>query len=120
MILKVKYVWFLILERIYFIIHVSLSVKSKQEHIQYWLHQSADDWEASQLLFIGKKYLHSLFLAHLSLEKISKAHWINTKETNIPPKTHNLIYLLSETTLALDNPQKEFLLELNRFQIKGR
>jgi HEPN domain-containing protein len=61
-----------------------------------------------------------LFFAHLSLEKICKAHWINCSETNIPPKTHNLLFLLSQTTLHLADEQKEFLLEINRFQIEGR
>ena len=95
-------------------------MKTKEQHIAHWLAQSKDDWESSELLFAGKKYLHSLFFAHLSLEKICKAHWINSAEINIPPKTHNLIFLLSQTALELSDNQKEFLLDLNRFQIEGR
>jgi AbiV family abortive infection protein len=95
-------------------------VKTKEQHIAHWVAQSKDDWESAELLFSGKKYLHSLFFAHLSLEKICKAHWINSVEINIPPKTHNLIFLLSQIALELNDNQKEFLLELNRFQIEGR
>ena len=95
-------------------------MKTKEQHIAHWLAQSKDDWESSELLFAGKKYLHALFFAHLSLEKICKAHWINSAEINIPPKTHNLIFLLSQTVLELNDNQKEFLLDLNRFQIEGR
>jgi AbiV family abortive infection protein len=95
-------------------------VKTKELHISHWINQSKDDWEAAELLFAGKKYLHALFLAHLSLEKACKAHWINSNEDNIPPKTHNLIFILSQTTIELTDNQKEFLLELNRFQIEGR
>lgn len=95
-------------------------MKTKKEHITHWVSQSNDDWEASMLLYVGKKYLHALFFAHLSLEKICKAHWINSSESNIPPKTHNLLFLLSQTALELTSDQKEFLLEMNRFQIEGR
>lgn len=95
-------------------------MKTKAEHIAYWANQSLNDWEVAELLFIGKKYLHTLFFTHLSLEKVCKAHWISSAEGNIPPKTHNLIYLLSQTNIELSDVQKELLLELNRFQIEGR
>ena len=58
-------------------------MKTKEQHIAHWLAQSNDDWEAAELLFTGKKYLHSLFFAHLSLEKVCKAHWINSAEISI-------------------------------------
>ena len=70
---------------------VYLKVKTKEEHIIHWANQSSDDWESAELLFKGKKYLHALFFAHLSIEKICKAHWVRASEGNIPPKTHNLI-----------------------------
>ena len=95
-------------------------MKTKDQHISHWVHQSKDDWEAAELLFAGRKYLHSLFFAHLSIEKACKAHWINSNESNIPPKTHNLIFLLAPTAIGLEDHQKEFLLEFNRFQIEGR
>ena len=95
-------------------------MKTKEEHIIHWANQSSDDWESAELLFKGKKYLHALFFTHLSIEKICKAHWVRASEGNIPPKTHNLIFLLSQTSVELTDDQKEFLLELNRFQIEGR
>jgi HEPN domain-containing protein len=94
-------------------------VKTKEEHITHWINQSNDDWESTELLFTGKKYLHALFFAHLSLEKVCKAHWINSNESSIPPKTHNLIFLLSQTTIELTDDQKEFLLELTAFKSKA-
>jgi len=95
-------------------------LKTKQEYITYWTTQAQDDWEAVDVLFSGKKFLQSLFFAHLCVEKICKALWILSNESNIPPKTHNLIYLLSQTTLQPTDAQSEFLLELNRFQLEGR
>lgn len=95
-------------------------MRTKSEHIAHWVNQSKDDLDSAVLLLEGKKYLHALFFLHLSLEKVCKAQWIKTNEDNVPPKTHNLIFLLSQTGLKLSIEQKEFLLELNRFQIDGR
>jgi len=74
-------------------------VKTKSEYIAHWVNQSKDDLDSAVLLLEGKKYLLSLFFLHLSLEKVCKAQWIKTNEDNVPPKTHNLIFLLSQTGL---------------------
>ncbi|MFA5781586.1 MAG: HEPN domain-containing protein [Bacteroidales bacterium] len=95
-------------------------MKTKAEHIAYWTEQALDDWEAVDTLFRGKKYLQSLFYTHLVIEKLCKALWIKYNETNIPPKTHNLIYILSQTTIVLPEDKSELMLNLNRFQLEGR
>lgn len=92
----------------------------KQDHIQYWIQQSSDDWEAVNTLLLGKKNLQALFFAHLVIEKLCKAIWIRDNESNFPPRTHNLNYLLSQTTVVLNEQDGELLLTLNRFQLEGR
>ncbi len=54
------------------------------------------------------------------VEKICKALWIKYSESNVPPRTHNLILLLSFTPIKLDDETNEFLLNLNRFNLEGR
>ncbi|MCK4662269.1 MAG: HEPN domain-containing protein [Bacteroidales bacterium] len=93
---------------------------TKQEHIAFWLEQANDDWDAVSTLFVGKKYLQSLFFSHLVIEKICKAIWIKCNESNMPPRTHNLIFILSQTDVILQENISEFLLILNRFQLEGR
>lgn len=93
---------------------------TKQEHIDYWLKTSNDDWEAALLLFQNKKYVQALFFGHLTLEKLCKAHWVKDNQNNIPPRTHNLVRLVSETTLELSEEQLLFLEEYNDFQLEGR
>ncbi len=95
-------------------------MKTKNEHIDFWLIQADDDWTAVYTLFKGRNYLQSLFFAHLVIEKICKALWIKHNEGNIPPRTHNLIHLLSTTPLELNDDKSEFMLSLNRFQLEGR
>lgn len=93
---------------------------TKEQHINFWLLQAEDDWGAVEALFEVEKYSQCLFWAHLVLEKYSKAIWIRDNAGNVPPKTHNLNHLLSQTTLVLTEEQQEFLLFINRFQIEGR
>ncbi len=95
-------------------------MKTKEEHINYWLEQANDDWEAVNTLLNGRKYLQALFFAHPVIEKYCKAVWVKNNEKNIQPKTHNLIFILSQTPVKLTDQQSEFLLTLNRFQLEGR
>lgn len=95
-------------------------MKTKQEHINFWIEQSNDDWAAVDTLYKGKKYLQALFFAHLVIEKECKALWIKHNSGNVPPRTHNLIYLLSTTPIEFPDETGEFMLSLNRFQLEGR
>jgi HEPN domain-containing protein len=95
-------------------------MKIKEEHIKFWIEQANDDWDAVHTLFNGNKYLQSLFFAHLVIEKLCKSLWIKHNIENVPPRTHNLISLLSGTPIILTEEQSEFLLILNRFHLEGR
>jgi HEPN domain-containing protein len=95
-------------------------MKAKKDHIDFWITQAEDDWTAVATLLKGRNYLQSLFFAHLVIEKICKALWIKHNEGNVPPRTHNLIHLLSTTPIELSDDKSEFMLSLNRFQLEGR
>jgi HEPN domain-containing protein len=95
-------------------------MKNKEEYIEFWIEQANDDWKAVHTLFNGKNFLQSLFFSHLVIEKLCKSLWIKHNIENVPPRTHNLITLLSATPVILTDEQSEFLLMLNRFQLEGR
>ncbi|TAG17893.1 MAG: HEPN domain-containing protein [Cytophagia bacterium] len=95
-------------------------MNDKTKHIAYWVNTATDDLESMDVLFEGKKYVQALFFAHLSLEKILKAHWVVCNANNMPPKTHNLIYLYEKTNLKLSEEDTDFLQSMNVFQIEGR
>ncbi len=90
------------------------------EHIEYWIKSSNDDFEVFKVLLKSKHFMHSLFIAHLSLEKLIKAHWVKNNNNLIPPKTHNLTNLVKQTTIEFTNEQMVFLTLMNNFQIQGR
>ncbi len=66
------------------------------------------------------KYVWSLFIAHLSLEKLFKAFWVRDNKINFPPKTHDLNRIVKETKLNFSDEEKEFLAEVTSFNLEVR
>lgn len=95
-------------------------MNNKGNHISNWIEQAEDDWQAVNALFKGKNYLQSLFFGHLVIEKLCKALWIKHNVSNIPPRTHNLLYILSKVPINVPEDKSELLLKLNRFQLESR
>jgi HEPN domain-containing protein len=93
---------------------------TKQQHIDYWVNTAAEDWISVEIMFAAKRYLHCLFWSHLVLEKLAKAHWVKNHKENIPPKIHNVIWLLEESGVDLGKDTMAFLVEFNRFQLSTR
>lgn len=93
---------------------------TKKEHIAYWLKTANEDWKTVNYLLKGKRFVNTLFFAHLVLEKLCKAHWVKDNVGNHPPKIHNLIYLIDNTKLKVDSEQRQLLEKMNVFQLEGR
>jgi len=93
---------------------------TKEQHIQHWVDTAQYDWEGAEGAFSIKRYLHCLFWAHLSLEKLAKAHWVKTHTDNIPPKVHNVHWLLDQSNIDLGDEMMNFLNKFNDFQLEGR
>lgn len=85
---------------------------NKNDYIKYW--------KRVNLLFKNRDFVFALFCAHLTLEKLIKAHWVKDNVGNHPPKIHNLVYLISKTKLQASENEMAFLEQLNLFQIEGR
>lgn len=77
------------------------AMMSKQDHNPYWIEQAEDDWDAVNTLYKGGKYLHASLFSHLANEYLCKALWIKHNKDNIPPKTHNLIHIISNAPKTL-------------------
>ncbi|WP_210521263.1 HEPN domain-containing protein [Hymenobacter terricola] len=93
---------------------------TKHDHILYWKETAEEDWLASQDLFQTKHYLQSLFLAHLTIEKLSKGHWVKDNSSDYPPRIHNILRLWGDTQLAPTADYENTAADLNRFQLEGR
>lgn len=93
---------------------------TKQEHIEYWLKTAEDDLNAAENLLKSRNFQWCLFIGHLVLEKVLKAHFVNDNQDNFPPKTHDLIRLSSKIRISLSEDQLNFLEEVNEFNIEAR
>ncbi|HQH17906.1 MAG TPA: HEPN domain-containing protein [Smithella sp.] len=91
----------------------------KKEKILYWLTSADNDWRAVCHLFEKKDYAHSLFFAHLTLEKILKALYV-AKHNTTPPFSHRLVYLAEKSELILNNHQIELLEIVTDFNMEVR
>ena len=91
-----------------------------EEHINSLIAEASQDLGASEALAKAGYYAHSLFFAHLILEKICKAIWMKHKNSINYPYTHNLIKLIKETNIILTDEQVQFYSDMNLFQTKGR
>ena len=89
------------------------------KQILYWKNSAGEDWAVAQDLLHIKRTRHSLFFAHLALEKILKAQVCGyTKD--IAPKLHNLVRLAQLSSLSLDEAQIGTLAEMNSYNLEGR
>jgi len=93
---------------------------TKEQHVEYWVNTAEYDWNGAKGAFDTNNYMHCLFWAHLALEKLAKAHWVRTHEDNIPPKVHNVVWLLEQSDIDLREEMMTFIDEFNKFQLSGR
>ncbi len=91
-----------------------------KNHIKYWIDSANHDWDAAESLFSSSQYDWSLFLAHLVLEKLLKALYVQDNENALPPRTHNLVKLSEKTKIKLTSDQITFLDEVNDFNLEVR
>ena len=62
---------------------------------------------------------HGLFLAHLALEKVLKAH-VCRQTRDLAPKIHSLVRLAELALIELANEHLDTLAEMNAFNVEGR
>ncbi|HDH12348.1 MAG TPA: HEPN domain-containing protein [Nitrospirae bacterium] len=58
-------------------------------------------------------------MGHLVIEKVLKAFYVRDKDEH-PPRIHNLPRLAEKTALALNDEQKQFLIDINDFNLEAR
>jgi HEPN domain-containing protein len=86
---------------------------------EFWKSGSDEDMAAARCLLEGGHWRQALFLAHLSLEKLLKAH-VARHTKDVPPRTHDLVRLAELAGLRLDKARKAALGEFGVYQLEGR
>lgn len=91
------------------------------EIMNYWIESANNDYKTMQILYENKQYSWSLFLAHLTVEKLLKALYAKKNITSpYAPKIHDLLRLAEKMNLTLTEEQEEKLDTITRFNINAR
>jgi HEPN domain-containing protein len=86
---------------------------------QNWVALAEYDLETARHMLVTGRYLYVVFLCHLALEKILKAH-VTEATQSVPAKSHDLIYLVKKSGVALPQPYLEFIGKINNASIPTR
>jgi len=86
---------------------------------QNWIAMSDYDLETARHMLASGRYLYVVFMCHLALEKMLKAHVAEVTQS-IPAKTHDLIYLVKKSGLELPQTHLEFVGKINNASIPTR
>ena len=84
-----------------------------------WIALADYDLETARHMLATRRYLYVVFLCHLALEKILKAHVAEVTQT-FPIKTHDLIYLVKKIGLELPQIYIDFIGKINTASIPTR
>jgi HEPN domain-containing protein len=95
------------------------SVENKERIIQYWTKSAKRDYRTMQNLLKTGDNSWALFLGHLVLEKLLKAHYV--KDTGKHAIfTHDLLRLTAKTTLKPTKEAEDWLDEISTFNLNAR
>jgi len=75
--------------------------------------------KTAEAMLISKRYVYVVFMCHLSLEKALKGFY-QKRLRAVPPKVHNLIFLIESVGLALPDDLYEVVFSINRASIPTR
>lgn len=84
-----------------------------------WIALADYDIETARHMLATERYLYVIFLCHLALEKLLKAHVAEFTRT-VPIKTHDLIYLVKKCELELREKHLDFIGKINTASIPTR
>jgi HEPN domain-containing protein len=93
-----------------------LTLMSKQT--EEWFKQAEYDLGTAEAMLRARRYIYAVFMCHLCLEKALKG--LLTKREVIPPKSHDLVFLLEMIHDDIPDQYMEFLEMLNEVSVPTR
>ena len=77
------------------------------------------DLQTARAMFDSQRFVYVIFMCHLSIEKMLKAVVCELTQ-RIPPKTHNLIYLIKSGNIKIPGDLFDFVAKINNVSIVTR
>ncbi|MEK7400488.1 MAG: HEPN domain-containing protein [Candidatus Poribacteria bacterium] len=84
-----------------------------------WILQAEYDMETADIMFDAGRYFYAVFMCHLAIEKALKGIFL-LKLGVIPPKTHNLVYLINKIDVKPDKNIIKIIAKLNEANVVTR
>lgn len=86
---------------------------------QEWIEISEYDLKTAESMFRANRYLYVVFMCQQAIEKILKGIYVQ-KKNELPPRTHNLLYLIDILKLDVRDSDKMLFAQLNQFYLESR
>ncbi|MBM4348899.1 MAG: HEPN domain-containing protein [Deltaproteobacteria bacterium] len=90
-----------------------------KKEVKNWVDSAQYDLETAEHMFNTGRYIYTVFMCHLALEKMLKAK-AEEVTAKTPPKTHDLEYLVSIAGLPLDQEMEKFIAEVSNLSVVTR
>lgn len=87
--------------------------------VQHWIDTSEQDFRTMQNLMKSCDYSWAMFLGHLVLEKLLKAHYVKNQKKHAL-FTHDLLRLATNAGLNFNDEIEEWFDEISTFNINAR
>ena len=84
-----------------------------------WLKQADYDLGTAKAMLDTGRYIYTVFMCHLSVEKALKGLYAKKLNEN-PSKTHNLNYICEEMNLEIPGKFNDFMDNLNNLSVPTR
>ncbi|MCP5102443.1 MAG: HEPN domain-containing protein [bacterium] len=84
-----------------------------------WLKQADYDLGTAKVMFDSGRYIYTIFMCHLTIEKALKGLYAKKLETN-PPRSHNLNYICEEMGQEVPENFQDFMDNLNNLSVPTR
>jgi len=90
-----------------------------KREVKNWLDSACYDLETAEHMLNTGRYIYTIFMCQLAIEKILKAK-VQEITDKIPPRTHNLRYLIKLSGLEPNEETFEFISKLSDVSIVTR
>jgi len=87
--------------------------------IKNWVDSAQYDMETAGHMFKTGRYIYTVFMCHLGLEKVLKAK-AEQETGKTPPRTHDLEYLVKMAHLVPSEERGKFIAEISNLSIVTR
>lgn len=90
-----------------------------EENAHEWLSISEYDLQTAKAMLSAGRYLYVAFMSQQAIEKLLKSIYVqNIKE--LPPRTHNLLYLVDKLGLDITEEHRKIFSQLNQYYLESR